>query len=69
MKEEAKSTSPLRRKLLMALGLAPAGAAILARAAPLPVAAPVAEPEAPAGSRGYHETEHIRTYYRTAALM
>ena len=34
------------------------------QAAEAPVAAPAAEPAKP---RGYHETEHIRRYYRTAA--
>ncbi len=58
---------PARRSLLKA---APLGALAVvaaragaAQAAPAPAAAPV-EPPAP---KGYHETEHIRRYYRTAA--
>lgn len=57
-----------RRSLLKAapLGAIAVAAAVTgtrAEAAPAPL--PQAEPEAPA--KGYHETEHIRRYYRTAA--
>jgi hypothetical protein len=57
---------PARRQLLKAapLGAIAVAAAVTggqAEAAPAP--APQAEPEA----KGYHETEHIRRYYRTAA--
>jgi hypothetical protein len=54
-----------RRNFLKA---APLGA--LAVVAGLPraaEAAPAAAAPAPATPRGYHETEHIRNYYRTAA--
>lgn len=58
---------PARRSLLKA---APLGAlavvavrASVADAAPAPAAAPLA----PAEPKGYHETEHIRRYYQTAA--
>jgi hypothetical protein len=56
---------PARRSFLKA---APLGALAIvaggARAADAP-AAPAAEPEPK--PRGYHETEHIRRYYQTAA--
>jgi hypothetical protein len=56
---------PARRGFLKAV---PLGAiAVVTGAAPARAAAPVAAPEAPAAPRGYHETEHIRHYYRTAA--
>jgi hypothetical protein len=55
-----------RRAFLKA---APLGAlAIVAGQAPaaeVAVAAPA--PAAPTASKGYHETEHIRRYYQTAA--
>jgi hypothetical protein len=56
---------PARRAFLMAapLGALAVMAAGQADAAQMPVPAP---PLAP-GPRGYHETEHIRRYYRTAA--
>jgi hypothetical protein len=57
---------PIRRNLLKAapLGALAVAAAARARApeAPAPAAAP-----APQQAQGYHETEHIRRYYRTAA--
>jgi hypothetical protein len=57
---------PTRRNFLKA---APLGALAVvtggAGAADTPVAAPVAA--APQLKRGYHETEHIRRYYQTAA--
>ena len=57
---------PTRRSFLKA---APLGAlavvAARAQAAEAP-AAPAAQAE-PARPKGYHETEHIRRYYRTAA--
>lgn len=56
---------PTRRSLLKA---APLGALAVVTgradaAAPVPAAAPESAPQ----PKGYHETEHIRTYYRTAA--
>lgn len=54
-----------RRSFLMAapLGaLAVVAGPVAAETAPAATAAP-----APRSTRGYHETEHIRTYYRTAA--
>jgi hypothetical protein len=54
-----------RRNFLKA---APLGAlAVVAGRPKAAVAAPAAAAQAPAAPRGYHETEHIRKYYRTAA--
>lgn len=57
---------PGRRSFLKAV---PAGAlAVIATPAPAAeAAAPEAQAAAPAVANGYHETEHIRRYYRTAA--
>ncbi|MFK3737021.1 formate dehydrogenase [Massilia sp. TN1-12] len=56
---------PTRRSLLKA---APLGAlAVVAGKADAAAPAPVALPEPAPEPKGYHETEHIRTYYRTAA--
>jgi len=57
-----------RRSLLRAapLGAIAVAAAVSGRAEAAPVAAPAA-PEPDAKPAGYHETEHIRTYYRTTA--
>jgi hypothetical protein len=63
--DKAGQPDPLRRSFLKAV---PLGALALtagraqAAEAPAAVAAP-----APAHSAGYRETEHIRSYYRTAA--
>lgn len=56
---------PARRGFLKA---APLGALLVAAAAPAG-AAPAAAPEQPDPNvkRGYHETDHIRRYYQTAA--
>jgi hypothetical protein len=64
---EPPAVDPARRGFLKAM---PLGALVVAaggiRAAEAaPAAAAAAEPQA---SQGYHETEHIRTYYRTAAF-
>jgi hypothetical protein len=61
---------PKRRTLLAAAVCAPAVAvgALLSRPQPIePEALPLSEAEPP--STGYHETDHIRTYYRTAAYF
>ncbi|KQV52093.1 formate dehydrogenase [Massilia sp. Root335] len=58
---------PARRSFLRAAPLGALAIAAAARArAPDAPAAPAA-PAAPRQSQGYHETEHIRRYYRTAA--
>lgn len=55
-----------RRSLLKAvpLGALAVAAATRARA---PESEPPAVPAQPQRAQGYHETEHIRHYYRTAA--
>lgn len=57
---------PGRRSFLRA---APLGALVAVAAAAQQPAAAAPAPAAPAEpvQGGYHETEHIRTYYRTAA--
>ena len=58
---------PARRSLLKAAPLG-ALAVVAARAAVAePAAAPAAAVEQAAKPKGYHETEHIRRYYQTAA--
>jgi hypothetical protein len=56
--QQAGSQPDLKRRSF--LKAAPLGA--LAATAPAPTTAPAAPPHS-----GYHETEHIRHYYRTAA--
>jgi hypothetical protein len=66
-KDTDKQPDPVRRSLLKAAPLGALAVAAAARArAPEPQDTPAREPQARA-SRGYHETEHIRRYYRTAA--
>ncbi|SDE92785.1 formate dehydrogenase region TAT target [Massilia sp. PDC64] len=64
--DKDKQPDPARRSLLKAapLGLLTVAAAARARA---PEAQPEAAPAEPQQAKGYHETEHIRRYYRTAA--
>jgi hypothetical protein len=58
---------PARRSLLKAAPLG-ALAVVAARASAAESAAPGAPAQAdPAKPKGYHETEHIRRYYQTAA--
>ena len=57
--------SPTRRNVLKAAPLG-ALAAVAAGAEAKPELAPV-EAAKPEVKRGYHETEHIRRYYKTAA--
>jgi hypothetical protein len=66
------STSPhadlRRRRFLLALG---AGSAAGAAAVTQAVAAPLAEasaPQADDAKRGYHATDHIRTYYASTRI-
>jgi hypothetical protein len=65
--DQDKQPDPARRSLLKA---APLGALAVAAAARARAPEPQPEPAAPAEpqqAKGYHETEHIRRYYRTAA--
>jgi nitrous oxide reductase len=65
---EMKAVDPARRGFLRAAGGAGALGALAALAGQGPATtagAPAAAPAASAPS-GYHETEHIRKYYRTA---
>ena len=65
--EDTKAPDPARRSLLKAAPLG-ALAVVAARASAAETApAPAAAPEEPAKPKGYHETEHIRRYYQTAA--
>ena len=69
IKDKTKDTSvdPRRRGFLRAAGGAGALGALAAVAGRAPAAAVVGPAAAaPVGSVGYHETEHIRHYYRTA---
>jgi hypothetical protein len=69
MKRQDPSALPAtpRRRLLLA-GLAATPALAVAMRAGDTVAKPRAAPPAPSAQGGYHETEHIRTYYRLAAF-
>jgi hypothetical protein len=61
-----KAPDPVRRSLLKAAPLG-ALAVVAARAGAAEAAPPAPAPDAPAQPKGYHETEHIRRYYSTAA--
>ena len=67
MDDQTKSAGPdpARRSFLKAAPLG-ALAAVAGGAEAKPALKPV-EAAKPDVKRGYHETEHIRTYYRTAA--
>jgi len=65
-KPDEQLPNPARRSLLKAAPLGALAVAAAAGAKEAEAPAPVAAPEA-AKPRGYHETEHIRRYYRTAA--
>ncbi len=71
---QGKSTEPLsrvgtdRRRFMK--GVAAAGGAAALAAGLQPAAASTADQQAGKSGRGsgYHETDHIRDYYKTAAL-
>jgi hypothetical protein len=61
-----KAPDPARRSLLKAAPLG-ALAVVAARASAAETGQPAPAPEDAAKPKGYHETEHIRRYYQTAA--
>jgi hypothetical protein len=65
--DKDKQPDPARRSLLKAAPLGAVAVAAAARARAPEPQTPVAAEPAPQQPRGYHETEHIRRYYRTAA--
>jgi len=65
--DKDKQPDPTRRSLLKAAPLGLLTVAAAARAGAPEPEAPVAATPDPQQARGYHETEHIRRYYRTAA--
>ncbi len=66
MANDDKAPDLARRSLLKAAPLG-ALAVVAARAGAAEAAPPAPAPEPPAKPKGYHETEHIRRYYQTAA--
>jgi len=66
-KDKDKQPDPARRSLLKAAPLGALAVAAAARARAPEAAAAPALPVEPQKAQGYHETEHIRRYYRTAA--
>ncbi|CAH0176685.1 hypothetical protein SRABI118_01130 [Massilia sp. Bi118] len=67
MAKNEQTPDPARRSLLKAAPLG-ALAVVAARASAAETAPPPAPvPEEAAKPKGYHETEHIRRYYATAA--
>lgn len=68
---EKNAANPMRRKFLVAAGCAPAIAVVaLFEAQPeIETVARVATPARPPAISGYHETDHIRKYYYTAAYF
>jgi hypothetical protein len=64
-----KSFKPDRRRALRGLATGPAIAAVAVVAGQAQAAeVRVEKPATPARSQGYHETQHIRDYYRTAGF-
>jgi hypothetical protein len=66
MATDDKAPDPARRALLRAAPLG-ALAVVSARAGAQEAAAPAPAPAEESKPKGYHETEHIRRYYQTAA--
>ena len=62
-----KQPDPARRSLLKAAPLGALAIAAAARARAPEAPAATTAPAEPQTAQGYHETEHIRRYYRTAA--
>lgn len=65
--DQEKQPDPTRRSLLKAAPLGALAVAAAARARAPEVQPEPAAPAEPQQAKGYHETEHIRRYYRTAA--
>lgn len=61
-----KQPDPARRSLLKAAPLGALAVAAAARARAPEARPEPAAPAEPQQAQGYHETEHIRRYYRTA---
>ncbi len=57
-----------RRNFLLAVGAGSAGAAAAMLAKSVPQSEPNAQVEDKAKLKGYHDTEHIRNYYRTTKV-
>lgn len=65
-KRQQPEADAQRRKFLKAAGLAGGAAAVgISATAEANNEAPPADPKS---SRGYHETEHVRAYYRSARI-
>ena len=64
--DKEQKPDPTRRSLLKAAPLGALAVAAVAGAKEAEAPAPAAAPQ-DAKPRGYHETEHIRRYYETAA--
>jgi hypothetical protein len=65
---KAKLTSKTRRNFLVALGLTSAGAATVALVKSVPEQATQVATDEPAAGRGYQETDHVRSYYKTTRV-
>lgn len=62
----AQPADTRRRRFLFGLGAGAASAAAAAVTAAPATATSQDEPSGAPKSRGYHETDHVRSYYRTA---
>lgn len=65
--DKDKQPDSTRRSFLRAVPLGALAVAAAARARAPGAPAQPGAPAAPQPAQGYHETEHIRRYYRTAA--
>lgn len=70
MKPKATNSAQARRGFLLGAGAAgAAGAAVIATKGSLAASQPAAVPDKHArGGGGYHVTDHVRHYYRTAKV-
>jgi hypothetical protein len=71
MREKLVTDALVKRRTFLGIAtLAPAvaAAALLATRRP-PDKVPLARPDDGSASVGYHETEHVRTYYRCAGYL